>query len=101
MSSDKLKILICGGGNGAHCFAGIASSNPNVEVRVLTLYENEAEVWTNALQDGDLKVSIAQKDGSMKTFKSSPTIVTKDPAKAIQGVQIIFIIVPSYCTNCF
>ena len=31
-------LLICGGGNGAHVYSGIASSQPGCEARVLTLY---------------------------------------------------------------
>ena len=33
-----VKLLICGGGNGAHVYSGVASSQPGCEVRVLTLY---------------------------------------------------------------
>lgn len=36
--SVKSVVLICGGGNGAHCLAGLASLKSNIESRVLTLY---------------------------------------------------------------
>jgi hypothetical protein len=35
--STARKILICGGGNGAHCLSTLAASRENLEVNVLTL----------------------------------------------------------------
>ena len=43
-------VLICGGGNGAHAAAGIVATQPGMEARVLTLYADEAERWTTAMQ---------------------------------------------------
>ena len=37
MTLDSIKLVICGSGNGAHAFAGIASSLKGTDVRVLTL----------------------------------------------------------------
>ena len=42
-------MLICGSGNGAHAFAGIASSLKGTDVRVLSLYQDEAERWSAAM----------------------------------------------------
>ena len=42
-TENKLKVLICGGGNGAHCMAGLSSSNPDIETCILTLFADEAE----------------------------------------------------------
>lgn len=101
MSSKKLQILICGGGNGAHCFTGVASSNPNIEVKVLTLYENEADRWSDALKESSLTLSIYQLDGTINDRKSTPLMVTKDPKIAMDGVDIVFIVVPSYVHQLF
>ncbi len=51
MASEKHHVtaVICGGGNGAHLMAGIAASQPNVEARVLTLYADEAQRWSESL----------------------------------------------------
>jgi hypothetical protein len=35
--STARTILICGGGNGAHCLSTLAASRENLEVNVLTL----------------------------------------------------------------
>lgn len=91
-----MKILICGGGNGAHCFTALASACPNVEVNVLTVYEDEAKTWTTALKSDELTVSISKPDGSVTETRSKPSLVTNDIKVAVAGVQIIFIVVPSY-----
>ena len=43
MSSDTIKLLICGSGNGAHALAGIASSLKGTDDRVLNIYKDKAE----------------------------------------------------------
>ncbi|KAJ7384060.1 hypothetical protein OS493_024074 [Desmophyllum pertusum] len=58
MSSDNIKLLICGSGNGAHAFAGIASSLKGTDVRVLSLYQDEAERWSAAMQKRELEVTL-------------------------------------------
>lgn len=96
MSDKKLTVLICGGGNGAHVMAGISSSQPNVESRVLTMYSDEAERWTNAMKEGDYTVSIYEKGSVIQQTKSKPSIVTKDPAKCVPGCDIIALVVPAF-----
>ncbi|XP_063399596.1 octopine dehydrogenase-like [Mytilus trossulus] len=91
-----MKILICGGGNGAHCFTALASACPSVEVNVLTVYEDEAKMWTAALKSDELTVSISKPDGSVTETRSKPSLVTNDIKLAVAGVQIIFIVVPAY-----
>lgn len=48
----KLVVLTCGGGNGAHCLAGLSAMRPNIESRVLTLYSDEAKKWAAELDSG-------------------------------------------------
>lgn len=92
----KVTVLICGGGNGAHVMAGVSSSQPNTEARVLTLYADEAERWTNAMKEGDFTVSIYEKGSVIQEIKSKPSIVTKDPAKCVPGVDVIALVVPAF-----
>ncbi|XP_069126052.1 opine dehydrogenase-like isoform X2 [Argopecten irradians] len=91
-----LKILVCGGGNGAHCMAALASSRPHVEVRVLTLYADEADRWTKALEEDDMTISITYSEDHVEDVKSRPSLVTKDPAKAAEGIHMIFFTVPAF-----
>lgn len=95
-TENKLKVLVCGGGNGAHCLAGLSASNPDVETRVLTLFADEAERWSKILQINDLTVTMVNSDGSSGEIKSKPTLVTKDPKEAASGADVIFLVVPGF-----
>lgn len=95
-TENKLKVLVCGGGNGAHCLAGLSASNPDVETRVLTLFADEAERWSKILQINDLTVTMVNSDGSSGEIKSKPTLVTKDPKEAASGADVIFLVVPAF-----
>lgn len=93
---NRRKILICGGGNGAHCLSALAASRDNVNVHVMTLFQDEAERWENILKATDLKISVTNNDGSQSEIVSKPTLITKDPAKAVEGVEIVFLVVPAF-----
>ncbi|KAK3089348.1 hypothetical protein FSP39_002920 [Pinctada imbricata] len=92
----KVQILVCGGGNGAHCLAGLASLRPNAEVSVLTLYADEAERWTKVLVDKKLKISATYNDGTNGELESRPKLITKDPASVVPNADIIFMVVPAF-----
>ena len=62
--AKKATVCICGGGNGAHVLAGLAAAHARTETRVLTLHENEAEVWTEKMKGGDFIVSRRNPDGT-------------------------------------
>jgi hypothetical protein len=68
-----------------------------VEVRVLTLFADEAERWTKAMEEaGGLTVVVTEKDGTLTEIKSKPKVVTKDPAVAITGADVIILTVPAF-----
>ncbi|XP_052073705.1 opine dehydrogenase-like [Mytilus californianus] len=92
----KLKIIICGGGNGAHCLSVFASQRKNIEVSVLTLHDGSAERWNSSLKEGCLTMSATQPDGSVKNIESSPSFVTNDAAAAMDQIQVVFIVAPAY-----
>lgn len=91
----KLVVLTCGGGNGAHCLAGLSAMRPNIESRVLTLYSDEAKKWAAELDSG-LLITVRNDDGSKSLLKTKPSMVTKDPQKAVLGADYIFIVVPAF-----
>lgn len=93
--SGKLIVVTCGGGNGAHCLAGLAAMRPDVESRVLTLYSDEAERWSAKLES-DMIITVHQDDGGKRTMNTRPSIVTKDPKQAVPGADYIFIVVPAF-----
>ncbi|XP_078351418.1 tauropine dehydrogenase-like isoform X1 [Oculina patagonica] len=101
MSSDTIKLLICGSGNGAHAFAGIASSLKGTEVRVLSLYQDEAERWSAAMQKNDLEVTLHRKGKEPSSIKSKPALVTKNPEDAMRDVDIVVFVLPAFAHQVF
>lgn len=96
-----MKVLICGSDNGAHTFAGIASSLKGTEVRVLSLYQDEAERWSAAMKAKNLEVYIIRRKGEEPArITSKPAMVTNNPEDAMRDVDIVIFILPAFapCT---
>lgn len=100
-TTDGIKLLICGSGNGAHAFAGIASSHPGTEVRVLSLYQDEAERWSKIMQTADLEITCNRRDQDPSIISSKPALITKNPEKAVRGVDIIAFVLPAFAHQVF
>ncbi|XP_052774594.1 opine dehydrogenase-like [Mya arenaria] len=90
------RILVCGGGNGAHTLAATAAAMTNVEVNVMTLYSDEAQRWRNILGRDSIVVEVFYNDGSTGKLEGKPRMITKDPAKSMEGVDAIFFVVPAF-----
>ena len=88
--------MICGCSSGAHAFAGIASSVKGADVRVLSLYQDEAERWSAAMQKNDLEVTLHRTGKEPTTIKSKPALVTKDPEDAMRDVDIVVFMLPAF-----
>ncbi|KAL9952978.1 hypothetical protein ACROYT_G040312 [Oculina patagonica] len=101
MSSDNIKLLICGSGNGPHAFSGIASSLKGTEVRVLSLYQDEAERWSAAMEKSDLEVTLHRKGKEPTSIKSKPALVTKNPEDAMRDVDIVVFMLPAFAHQVF
>ena len=100
-SSDSVKLLICGSGNGAHAFTGIASSHPGTEVRVLSLYQDEAERWSKTLETTDLEITCHRRDQEPSVIRSKPALITKNPEEAVRGVDVIAFVLPAFAHQVF
>ena len=87
--------MICGSGKGAHAFAGIASSLKGAAVRVLSLYQDEAERWSAAMQKKDLEVTLHQNGKDPTRIVSKPALVTKNAKDAIQGIHVVVFVLPA------
>ncbi|KAK3704031.1 hypothetical protein QZH41_006180 [Actinostola sp. cb2023] len=96
MANEPTKLVICGGGNGAHAWAGIASSQPNTEVRVLTLFQDEAQRWSDSLHKGDFTVSLYRDEKVYAQLQSKPKLVTKKPEEAVPGCDVIAFVLPAF-----
>ena len=101
MSSETIKLLICGSGNGAHAFAGIASSLKGTDVRVLSLYQDEAERWSAAMQKKELEVTLHRKGKEPSYIVSKPALVTKNPEEAVRDVDIVVFVLPAFAHQVF
>ncbi|XP_041359497.1 opine dehydrogenase-like [Gigantopelta aegis] len=94
---SKLVVLVCGGGNGAHTAAGLSASRENTESRVLTLFKDEAERWTNMMKENDFTVQVNDPNTNKCTYiKAKPKIVSKDPAKVVPGAHLIIFTMPAF-----
>ncbi|KAL8589164.1 hypothetical protein ACOMHN_052502 [Nucella lapillus] len=97
MSGQSHALCICGGGNGAHVMAGLAAAHAQaLEVRVLTLYQNEAAIWTEKLAEGDFIVAKKHPDGSIEEIRAKPALVTNDASQAVTGADVIIFCVPAF-----
>mmetsp|Transcript_33697 Transcript_33697/g.96825 ORF Transcript_33697/g.96825 Transcript_33697/m.96825 type:complete len:404 (+) Transcript_33697:56-1267(+) len=84
-----LTLLICGGGNGAHAFAG-AVAHRGATVHVFTPLQHEVDKWN----EGGLSITCHYSaDGSVTT--ASPALVTSDPKAAAEGVDIAIVVLPT------
>lgn len=101
--TDKLKVVVCGGGNGAHTFVATISSKPQFEVNWLTLFEQtiddkkiaEADTINEALleNEGKLKADFVQQK---KIIEGKPNIVTNDASKVLSNADIIVLCLPAF-----
>ncbi|XP_041358383.1 opine dehydrogenase-like [Gigantopelta aegis] len=96
MTTSKVNVLICGGGNAAHVATGLAASRESLRTSVLTLYSDEAECWANSLKTNDFTTLIFNPDGSKTAIKSKPELVTKEPADCVPTADIIIFTMPAF-----
>ena len=95
MSDEKCCLLVCGGGNGAHVMAGLAAVDPNTEVRVLTMFGDEAERWTKTMETNDFVVRLKKQGQECEPLKGKPNAISKDPSVA-KGCNLIVLVVPAF-----
>ena len=95
--SNNIKLVVCGGGGGSHAMAGIAACDPGIEVRVLTLFQDEAERFTNELKKHDFSL-LYHHHGKLEepVTTSKKFMVTKKPEEAIPGCDVIALVLPAF-----
>lgn len=90
------RILVCGGGNGAHTLAATAATLDNLEVNVMTLFSDEAKRWSEKLGEDKILIDVTYNDGRKGELYGKPRLITNDPAEAMKGVDAIFFVVPAF-----
>ena len=88
-------MLICGSGNGAHVLAGIASSLNGTDVRVLNLYNNEAERWSAPTQQEEFDVTVHGNGEDPIHILSKPALLTETLENTIRDVDIVVLMLPA------
>lgn len=94
--SNSIRILICGTGSSTHVLAGMMSTKPNVEVRVLTQNADKAQRWSEFLRKERLTVTVRQRNDEPFTLTANPFMVTSDPEQAARGCDIVIFAVPAF-----
>uniref|UniRef100_A0A1I8GAJ9 Stress-induced-phosphoprotein 1 n=3 Tax=Macrostomum lignano TaxID=282301 RepID=A0A1I8GAJ9_9PLAT len=96
ITMSGVKVVICGGGNGAHVAAGLAALN-GADVRMMSTFSDEAERISAALaaNNGLLRVTYTDA-GTTKELDAKLSVVTKDPAVAGKDVDLILLVVPAF-----
>ena len=95
MAKEATKVIICGGGNGAHVLAGLVSSRANNDVTVLDVYEDETERWNAEMKKSGFKVCLPDKT---EIFQKSDNIlftVTRD-VKVVAEADVLIFCLPAY-----
>jgi len=87
---SRLNVLICGGGNGAHTIAGLAATRQDVEVRWMSLFQDEID-RIGAAMGGEMELKTP--NGSIK---AKPKLLSKDPAQVVPGAHLIIFSMPAF-----
>jgi hypothetical protein len=90
-----MRVLVCGGGNGAHVLAGVAASHKNCDARVLTLFSDEAARWTKTMGEHGFTVAFYEQGQIVRRITNKPELVTNDPSAA-EGCDMIILVVPAF-----
>jgi ketopantoate reductase len=92
---EKQKIVICGGGNAAHVFTGLAALNPSNEVHLMSLFMDEAAKFKAGMESNPDKKLIVELVSEKKELKSAPLTMTNDP-KTLAGADVVIISLPAF-----
>jgi len=93
--TNPIRVLICGTGSSAHALAGVISTKPNAEVRILTLGAEKAQRWRK-LHTTPLKVVVRQVNDAESTFRAAPFMITHEPKQAAYQCDFIILAAPAF-----
>ena len=92
---DTTRVIICGGGNGAHVLAGLVSSRANNVVTVLDVYENETERWNAEMKKSGFRVCLPDKTEIFQKPDDILFTVTRD-VKVVAEADVVIFCLPAY-----
>ncbi|WAR23137.1 OCDH-like protein [Mya arenaria] len=94
--AKPLKVCVCGGGKSAHVITALAASNPDMEVSVLTMYKDEAEMWTKAIEKDDMVLTIHGSNGVSRDVKAKPAQISKEAKDVVPGSDMVLFTVAAF-----
>jgi len=92
------QVCVCGGGNAVHVMSALTPFLlPNTKLHILTTFSDEAERWNKELEkNGKMVLTKAEHDKTSSVIEGKPTLITKDPAEAVPGSDVIFLPLPAF-----
>ena len=93
---DPIRVLICGTGSAAHVLAGVLSTRPDVEVRVLTRNADKAHRWRTILNRHRLTVTVRRGRDDHGALTANAFMVSSEPEQAARGCDFIIFAVPAF-----
>ena len=95
MSKTPLRVVICGGGNGAHVLAGVISSGMENHVTVLVVSKHAQERWNKAIKQTAFRVCYPNKQDLVQEQDKVLFNITKDVG-IISTADVVILCLPAY-----
>ena len=95
MSETPLRVVICGGGNGAHVLAGVISSDVENLVTVLVVSKHAQERWNEAIKQTGFRVCYPNKQDIVQEPGNVLFNITKD-VDTISTADVVILCLPAY-----
>jgi predicted dinucleotide-binding enzyme len=83
-------VTICGGGNGGHALAVVASQHFDGDIDWLVGSEEKAELLRRGLSDG------LQSTGAIRASADGVRTISSDPGRVIPNADMVLIVVPAF-----
>jgi len=96
--SAQQKVVVCGAGNAAHVFTALAASNPNNDVHLISLFQDEAARFKAAYDATEDKAITVQFTQEKRELKASPSSISNDASK-LAGADTVILSLPAFAHN--
>lgn len=93
--SERIRVLICGTGGGAHVLAGLLSAKPGVEVRLFAQSAEKVRRWRESMRGGPLTVAVRNRDGVDARLTAGRFLVTDEPVHA-RDCDVVILSAPAF-----
>lgn len=94
--SQRKNLVICGGGNGGHVLAGLASVSPSADVTVLDHRKNSAEQLLKIVKSHGLRLKYRNGNDFYLNPNEVKFNVTYEPEKCVPEADMVIFCVPAF-----